>query len=69
MGAVLTVSYGGQARKLRIQPRAEDLHFVARMLLREIVTEIQRTLDQPPRDGTHTPVARLASMATGGAVS
>jgi hypothetical protein len=55
-GAVLTVSYGGQVRKLRIQPRAQDLHIVARMLLREIVTEVQRTLDQPPRDGRTLPL-------------
>jgi hypothetical protein len=48
-GAVLTVSYGGQARRLRIRQRDDEVHIVARMLLREIVTEVQRELDQPAR--------------------
>jgi hypothetical protein len=48
-GAVLTVSYGGQSRRLRIRQRDDEVHIVARMLLREIVTEVQRALDQPAR--------------------
>jgi hypothetical protein len=49
-GAVLTVSYGGQSRRLRIRQRDDEVHIVARMLLREIVfTEAQRALDQPAR--------------------
>lgn len=54
-GTVLTVSYGGQARRLRMQQRYDEVHIVARMLLREIVTEVQRTLDQPSRDGRTLP--------------
>jgi hypothetical protein len=48
-GTVLTVSYGGQVKKLRMRQRDDEAHIVARMLLREIVTEIQRALDQPAR--------------------
>jgi hypothetical protein len=50
-GTVLTVSYGGQARRLRMRQHADDLHIVARMLLREMVTEIQRKLDRPSPNG------------------
>src|SRR4029450_7490226 len=54
-GAVLTVSYGGQARRLRMRQCADELPLVPRVLLREIVTEVQRTLDQPSRDGRPLP--------------
>jgi hypothetical protein len=50
-GTVLTVSYGGQARRLRMQQRDDEVHIVARMLLRGIVTEIQRELDRPSPNG------------------
>jgi hypothetical protein len=43
-GAVVTVSYGAQVRRLKMRQRDDEPYLVARLLLREIVAEVHENL-------------------------
>jgi hypothetical protein len=43
-GAVVTVSYGAQVKKLTMRRRDDEAYIVARLLLREIVAEVHENI-------------------------
>jgi hypothetical protein len=43
-GAVVTVSYGAQVRKLKMRRRDDEAYIVARLLLRDIVAEVHENI-------------------------